>query len=112
MTTKNTVSIPGIQASLLEEVKNTRDRQAEERERQNQEKEILESKRIAESKQAFLDYLDKYAGAILRQLDFSTWTPVIENSAGSLDRGFTISGLPTRQSRLLHQKIFTVVIAI
>lgn len=80
MTTKNTVSIPGIKDSLVEEVKQLRDDEAERADRQLQEKQAIESKRIAENRQALLDCLDKYAGSILRQLDSSTGNPVIENS--------------------------------
>lgn len=80
MTTEHTISIPGILPSLLEEVKKMRDHQAEEFDRQNQEKQAIESKRIAENQQALLDCLDKYAGSILRQLDLSTGDLVIENS--------------------------------
>lgn len=80
MTTQNTISIPGILPSLVEEVKQLRDYEAERSDRQLQEKQAIESKRIAENRQALLDCLDKYAGSILRQLEISTGNPVIENS--------------------------------
>ena len=91
MTTDNTISIPGILPSLLEESKKMRDRQAEELDRQSREKEALESKRMAESRQALLDYLDKYAGAILSQLDTSISVPVIENSWSNWHYHFRIA---------------------
>ena len=74
------ISIPGILPSLLEEVKKMRDHQVEEFDRQNQEKQAIEFKRIAENRQALLNCLDKYAGSILRQLDPSTGDLIIENS--------------------------------
>lgn len=83
MTTESTISIPGIQPSLAEVAKEMRDRQAAEAYRQRQETEAAESKRLEESKQVILDFLDKYAGDILRHLDFLTWHPVIENGTGN-----------------------------
>jgi hypothetical protein len=91
MTAENTISIPGIQPSLLEEAKKMRDRQLEELDRLRQKKEALESKRIEESKQAFLEYLDKYAGSILNQLDFSTPPLDIENYDGLWVYDFTVA---------------------
>jgi hypothetical protein len=91
MTSENTVSIPGIQPSLLEEAKKMRDLQLEELYRQRQEKEALESKRIEEGKQAFLDYLDKYAPAILRRLDLSIEIPVVEIFSGLWFYGFRVA---------------------
>jgi hypothetical protein len=82
MTIENTASIPGIQYSLLEEAKKMRDRQLEEFDRQRLEKKALEFKHIEESKQAFLDFLDKYTCAILRRLDLSTEIPVVESDSG------------------------------
>ncbi len=81
--TENTVSIPGIQPSLAEHAKTMRDRKLEEADRQRQEEEVAESKRLEESKQVFLEFLDKYAGAILRRLDVSRWHPVIENATSN-----------------------------
>lgn len=79
MTIENTVSIPGIQPSLVEVANEMRDRQLEKTDRERRDAEAAESKRLEESKQVFLEFLDKYAGDILRQLDFSTWHPIIEN---------------------------------
>jgi hypothetical protein len=84
MTTENTISIPGIQPFLLKKAKKMRDRQLEEFDRQRLEKETAESNRIEESKQAFLDFLDKYACDILRRLDLSTELPVVESDSAGL----------------------------
>ena len=114
MTTEHTISIPGILPSLLEEVKKMRDRQAEESDRQSRGKEALESKRMAESQQAFLDYLNKYAGTILGQLDTSISAPIIEGSTSNWSYGFrvahTVITLKTPES--LHGGNCTVGVSI
>ncbi|NJK70225.1 MAG: hypothetical protein HC786_21410 [Richelia sp. CSU_2_1] len=78
MTTQN--EVPGIQPSLLEEATKMRALNLEEADRQLKEKQSLESERLEQSKEAFLEYLDKYAGTVLRQL---TQSPVVENLAGN-----------------------------
>jgi hypothetical protein len=89
--TENTTSIFGIQPSLVEVAKKMRDRQLEEVDRQRRDAEVAESKRLEESKQVFLDFLDKYAGDILRQLDFSTSHPVIENDTSNWFYDFRVA---------------------
>lgn len=91
MTTKKIISIPGIKDSLVEEVGNIRDYEAGKLDRENKAKEALKLKRITESKEAFLEYLNKWVGTILRQLDFSTWTPVIENPMSNWSYAFRVA---------------------
>ena len=69
MATEHIDLIPGILSSLVEEVKQLRDDEAERTDRQLQEKQVIESKRIAESKQEFLDYLTTNV-----ESKIATWT--------------------------------------
>lgn len=90
MTVENTItiSIPGIQPSLVEEAKAMRDRQLAETDRQRKEKEAFEAQEWEKSKQSFLNYLDTHAGTVLRQLDGE---PTIENSCGNWFYSFDVA---------------------